>query len=33
MTLRGPNIAAEFKQLVDDYIVNRFGVTNQSAAE
>ena len=33
MTLRGPNIAAEFKQLVDDYIVNRFGVSKQSAAE
>src|ERR1700710_1970304 len=25
MTLRGPNIANEFKQLVDDYIVRRFG--------
>ena len=35
MTLRGPNIAAEFKQLVDDYIVRRFGVggTSRSAAE
>ncbi len=33
MTLRGPNIAAEFKQLVDDYIVKRFGVSKQSAAE
>ena len=26
MTLRGPAIASEFKQLVDDYIVRRFGV-------
>ncbi|MDX7952779.1 flavodoxin-dependent (E)-4-hydroxy-3-methylbut-2-enyl-diphosphate synthase [Lichenihabitans sp. Uapishka_5] len=25
LTLRGPNIAAEFKQLVDTYIVKRFG--------
>jgi (E)-4-hydroxy-3-methylbut-2-enyl-diphosphate synthase len=25
MTLRGPNIAAEFKQIVEDYIENRFG--------
>ncbi len=25
MTLRGPNIANEFKQLVDDYIVRRYG--------
>ena len=33
LTLRGPNIAAEFKQLVDDYIVRRFGVTTQNAAE
>ena len=33
LTLRGPNIAAEFKQLVDDYIVRRFGVAARSAAE
>jgi len=33
LTLRGANIASEFKQLVDDYIVNRFGVEAQSAAE
>ncbi|UDL93343.1 flavodoxin-dependent (E)-4-hydroxy-3-methylbut-2-enyl-diphosphate synthase [Lichenihabitans sp. PAMC28606] len=33
MTLRGPNIAGEFKQLVDDYIVRRFGVQTQNAAE
>ena len=34
LTLRGPQIAAEFKQLVDDYIVRRFGVTpKQDAAE
>jgi (E)-4-hydroxy-3-methylbut-2-enyl-diphosphate synthase len=25
MTLRGPNIAAEFKQIVEDYIAKRFG--------
>jgi (E)-4-hydroxy-3-methylbut-2-enyl-diphosphate synthase len=25
MTLRGPNIAAEFKQIVEDYIARRFG--------
>jgi len=33
LTLRGANIASEFKQLVDDYIVSRFGVEAQSAAE
>ena len=33
LTLRGPNIAAEFKQLVDDYIVRRYGVKAQTAAE
>ena len=33
LTLRGPNIAAEFKQLVDEYIVRRYGVKAQSAAE
>ena len=25
MTLRGPNIAAEFKRIVEDYIERRFG--------
>ena len=25
LTLRGPNIAAEFKQIVEDYIARRFG--------
>jgi (E)-4-hydroxy-3-methylbut-2-enyl-diphosphate synthase len=25
VTLRGPNIAAEFKQIVEDYIERRFG--------
>jgi len=25
MTLRGPNIAADFKQIVEDYIERRFG--------
>ena len=25
MTLRGPNIASEFKQIVEDYIERRFG--------
>src|SRR5262249_38544573 len=25
MTLRGPNIASEFKQIVEDYIAKRFG--------
>jgi (E)-4-hydroxy-3-methylbut-2-enyl-diphosphate synthase len=28
MTLRGPNIAAEFKQIVEDYIERRFGPTS-----
>ena len=32
MTLRGPNIANEFKQLVDDYIVRRFGAGQAPAA-
>jgi (E)-4-hydroxy-3-methylbut-2-enyl-diphosphate synthase len=27
LTLRGPNIAAEFKQIVEDYIERRFGPT------
>ncbi len=34
LTLRGAHIAAEFKQLVDDYIVRRFSVSaKQDAAE
>ncbi len=33
VTLRGPHIAAEFKALVDDYILRRFGVSTQDAAE
>ena len=33
LTLRGAHIAAEFKQLVDDYIVNRFGSGKRDAAE
>ncbi|MCW6508181.1 flavodoxin-dependent (E)-4-hydroxy-3-methylbut-2-enyl-diphosphate synthase [Lichenifustis flavocetrariae] len=31
MTLRGPNIANEFKQLVDEYIVRRFGQGAETA--
>ncbi|MCB1483783.1 MAG: flavodoxin-dependent (E)-4-hydroxy-3-methylbut-2-enyl-diphosphate synthase, partial [Hyphomicrobiaceae bacterium] len=31
MTLRGPNIAAEFKQIVEDYIEQRFGAGAKSA--
>jgi len=30
LTLRGPNIAAEFKQLVEDYIARRFGNSEQA---
>jgi (E)-4-hydroxy-3-methylbut-2-enyl-diphosphate synthase len=36
MTLRGPNIAAEFKAIVEDYVARRFGVSgasNSDAAE
>ena len=33
MTLRGANIANEFKQLVDDYIIRRFGISTRDAAE
>ncbi|MBN8911455.1 MAG: flavodoxin-dependent (E)-4-hydroxy-3-methylbut-2-enyl-diphosphate synthase [Rhizobiales bacterium] len=34
MTLRGPNIAADFKTIVEDYIERRFGVgTKREAAE
>jgi (E)-4-hydroxy-3-methylbut-2-enyl-diphosphate synthase len=31
-TLRGPNIAAEFKQIVEDYIERRFGPASAGAA-
>jgi (E)-4-hydroxy-3-methylbut-2-enyl-diphosphate synthase len=33
VTLRGPNIAAEFKDIVLDYIERRFGQTGRDAAE
>jgi (E)-4-hydroxy-3-methylbut-2-enyl-diphosphate synthase len=36
MTLRGPNIAGEFKAIVEDYVARRFGVSgasNSDAAE
>jgi (E)-4-hydroxy-3-methylbut-2-enyl-diphosphate synthase len=34
MTLRGPNIAAEFRQIVEDYIERRFGQgASQGASE
>jgi (E)-4-hydroxy-3-methylbut-2-enyl-diphosphate synthase len=29
-TLRGPNIAAEFKQIVEEYIDKRFGAAADS---
>jgi len=29
MTLRGPNIAAEFQQIVEDYIDRRYGVARR----
>jgi len=32
VTLRGPNIAAEFKQIVEDYIERRFGQVSQGDA-
>ncbi|MBN8957729.1 MAG: flavodoxin-dependent (E)-4-hydroxy-3-methylbut-2-enyl-diphosphate synthase [Rhizobiales bacterium] len=32
-TLRGPTLAADFKTLVIDYIENRFGAANRTAAE
>ncbi len=32
-TLRGPTLAADFKTLVIDYIENRFGTANRTAAE
>ena len=31
MTLRGPNIAAEFKVLVEDYIEKRYGTGVKTA--
>jgi (E)-4-hydroxy-3-methylbut-2-enyl-diphosphate synthase len=33
MTLRGPGIAGEFKQLVADYITRRYGELGRDAAE
>jgi (E)-4-hydroxy-3-methylbut-2-enyl-diphosphate synthase len=33
MTLRGPNIAAEFQQIVEDYIDKRFGAARKEAAD
>ncbi|MEM9027041.1 MAG: flavodoxin-dependent (E)-4-hydroxy-3-methylbut-2-enyl-diphosphate synthase [Pseudomonadota bacterium] len=33
MTLRGPNIAAEFKDIVEDYIEKRYGQAGSAAAE
>jgi (E)-4-hydroxy-3-methylbut-2-enyl-diphosphate synthase len=33
MTLRGPTVAADFKNLVIDYIERRYGVGNRTAAE
>jgi (E)-4-hydroxy-3-methylbut-2-enyl-diphosphate synthase len=36
MTLRGPNIAADFKAIVEDYIARRFAgraMANTGAAE
>jgi (E)-4-hydroxy-3-methylbut-2-enyl-diphosphate synthase len=33
MTLRGPTVAADFKNLVIDYIERRYGVTGRTAAE
>ena len=33
VTLRGDNIVAEFKALLEDYIEKRFGVGQKSAAE
>jgi (E)-4-hydroxy-3-methylbut-2-enyl-diphosphate synthase len=31
VTLRGPRIAEEFKALVDDYIVRRYGAGRRAA--
>jgi hypothetical protein len=31
VTLRGPRIAEEFKALVDDYIVRRYGADRRAA--
>jgi (E)-4-hydroxy-3-methylbut-2-enyl-diphosphate synthase len=33
VTLRGPNIQAEFRQLVEDYVARRFGVASAPAAD
>ena len=33
MTLRGPNIAAEFRQIVEDYIERRFGQGTSAGAD
>ncbi|HWL05297.1 MAG TPA: 4-hydroxy-3-methylbut-2-en-1-yl diphosphate synthase, partial [Xanthobacteraceae bacterium] len=33
VTLRGPTVAADFKQLVIDYIERRYGSGSRSAAE
>ena len=32
MTLRGPNIAADFKQIVEDYIERRYGAPSKASA-
>jgi (E)-4-hydroxy-3-methylbut-2-enyl-diphosphate synthase len=32
MTLRGPNIAAEFQKIVEDYVERRFGATASGQA-
>ncbi|MCC6949535.1 MAG: flavodoxin-dependent (E)-4-hydroxy-3-methylbut-2-enyl-diphosphate synthase [Bradyrhizobiaceae bacterium] len=32
-TLRGPTLAADFKQMVEDYVARRFGVSARPAAE
>jgi (E)-4-hydroxy-3-methylbut-2-enyl-diphosphate synthase len=33
MTLRGPNIAAEFKAIVEDYVEKRYGAGAKRVAE
>jgi (E)-4-hydroxy-3-methylbut-2-enyl-diphosphate synthase len=33
VTLRGPTVAADFKQIVIDYIEKRYGAGGQKAAE
>jgi (E)-4-hydroxy-3-methylbut-2-enyl-diphosphate synthase len=32
-TLRGPTVASDFKQMVIDYIENRYGVAKQRVTE